>query len=95
MDNTDVFIQDKFIRTRLANIRKSKGLSQAQLSEISGLSTSTISNIESGDNSYTLRSLIKYSEALGYEINIDKKIEKGNDDSDTKTANKTIHTSDT
>lgn len=76
MDNTDVFIQDKFIRTRLANIRKSKGLSQAQLSEISGLSTGTISNIESGDNSYTLRSLIKYSEALGYEINIDKKIER-------------------
>lgn len=24
MNNTDVYIQDKFIRTRLANIRKSK-----------------------------------------------------------------------
>ena len=42
---------------------------------MSGLSTTTISNIESGENSYTLRSLILYSEALGYEINIDKKVQ--------------------
>ena len=73
MDNIDVYLQDKFIRTRLTSIRKSKGLTQKQLSEISGLSTNTISNIESGDNSYTLRSLIRYAEAVGYEINIDKR----------------------
>ena len=41
---------------------------------MSGLSTNTISNIESGDNTYTLRSLIRYADALGYEINIDKKV---------------------
>lgn len=92
MDNIEVYLQDKFIRTRLANIRKSKGLSQVQLSELSGLSTGTISNIESGDNSYTLRSLIKYSEALGYEINIDKKV--GTKD-DTETTDKTIPATDT
>ena len=53
MNNTDVYIQDKFIRTRLTNIRKSKGLTQEQLANKAGLSASTISNIESGENSYT------------------------------------------
>lgn len=79
MNNTDVYIQDQFIRMRLANIRKSRGLTQKQLSEMSGLSTATISNIECGENSYTLRSLIRYAEALGYEINIDKKVVDSND----------------
>lgn len=92
MNNTDIYIQDKFIRTRLASIRKSKGLTQKQLSEITGLSTTTISNIESGDNSYTLRSLIRYAEALGYEINIDKKVgeENGNSEESNKRVSDTI-----
>lgn len=87
MNNVDVYIQDQFIRMRLTNIRKSRGLTQKQLSEMSGLSTATISNIESGENSYTLRSLIRYAEALGYEINIDKKVV---DDNDTERSNKEI-----
>ena len=87
MNNTDVYIQDKFIRTRLTNIRKSKGLTQEQLANKAGLSASTISNIESGENSYTLRSLIRIAEALGYEINIDKKV---GEDNDTKTTNQGV-----
>lgn len=83
MNNTDIYIQDKFIRTRLSNIRKSKGLTQKQLSDITGLSAATISNMESGENSYTLRSLILCAEALGYEINIDKKVENSNDSETT------------
>lgn len=90
MNNTDVYIQDKFIRTRLTNIRKSKGLTQEQLANKAGLSASTISNIESGENSYTLRSLIRCAEALGYEINIDKKV---GDNNDTETENKGVSTS--
>lgn len=90
MNNTDVYIQDKFIRTRLTNIRKSKGLTQEQLANKAGLSTSTISNIESGENSYTLRSLIRCAEALGYEINIDKKV---GDNNDTETENQGVSTS--
>lgn len=82
MNNTDIYIQDKFIRTRLSNIRKSRGLTQKQLSDITGLSAATISNMESGENSYTLRSLILCAEALGYEINVDKKVENS-DDSET------------
>lgn len=90
MNNTDVYIQDKFIRTRLTNIRKSKGLTQEQLANKAGLSASTISNIESGENSYTLRSLIRCAEALGYEINIDKKV---GDNNDTEAENQGIFTS--
>lgn len=92
MNNIDVYIQDQFIRMRLTNIRKSRGLTQKQLSEMSGLSTATISNIESGENSYTLRSLIRYAEALGYEINIDKKVV---DDNDTEGSDKTISSTST
>jgi transcriptional regulator with XRE-family HTH domain len=87
VNNIDVYVQDQFIRMRLTNIRKSRGLTQKQLSEMSGLSTATISNIESGENSYTLKSLIRYAEALGYEINIDKKVV---DDNDTEGSNKAI-----
>lgn len=73
MKNTEVYLQDKMIRMDLLKIRKSKGLTQQQVAEKSGLSVSTISNIESGDNSYTTRSLIMYAEALGYDIRIKKK----------------------
>ena len=91
MNNTDVYLQDKFIRTMLASIRKSKGLTQKQLSDMTGLSTTTISNIESGENSYTLRSLIRCAEALGYEINIDKKVD---DNNDTETTDKGVSITD-
>ena len=79
MNNTDVYIQDKFIRMKLAKIRKSKGLTQKDISNFTGLSVSTISNIENGDNSYTIRSLIRYAEVLGYELDIFKKVGEEND----------------
>ena len=67
--NTECSIQDKLIRMQLADIRKSKHLTQDELSKKSGLSKSCISNIESGDNSSpTLRSLIRYVNALGVNI---------------------------
>lgn len=70
MNNTDMMIADKLIRMQLADIRKSK-MSQKDLSEISGLSLSCISNIESGkQSSPTLRSIIKYATALGIELYI-------------------------
>jgi transcriptional regulator with XRE-family HTH domain len=64
-------IDDKMLRMQLTNARKAKKMSQKELSKISGLSESCISNIESGDNtSPTLRSLIKYTNALGIELYI-------------------------
>ena len=69
--NTDALIADKLLRIQLSNFRWSKGLTQKQLSNISGLSESCISNIESGsDTSPTLRSLIRYTTALGIEFYI-------------------------
>jgi len=71
MDNIEALINDKLLRTELANIRKSKRLTQKQLSQLSGLSESCISNIESGESSSpTLRSLIKYTTALGVNLSI-------------------------
>ena len=67
--NTENLIKDKLIRMQLTDIRKSKKLTQEQVSKISGLSKSCISNIESGEsNSPTLRSLIRYVNALGVNI---------------------------
>ena len=67
--NTDFLIQDKLIRMQLAGIRKDRHLTQKELSKISGLSESCISNIETGENSSpTLRSLIRYANALGVNI---------------------------
>ena len=69
--NTDALVADKLIRMQLSNIRRSKHITQKQLSEASGLSESCISNIESGaDSSPTLRSLIRYTSALGIELYI-------------------------
>ena len=77
MNNVDSLIADKLLRMELANIRKSKHLTQKELSKLSGLSESCISNIESGDESSpTLRSLIKYTSALGIELYINQKPEE-------------------
>ena len=50
MDNTNTnnMIQDKLLRMQLVNIRKSKNITQKELSIMSGLSQSCISNIETG-----------------------------------------------
>lgn len=69
--NTDAMINDKMLRLQLTNARKAKHISQKELSKLSGLSESCISNIESGESSSpTLRSLVKYTTALGIELTI-------------------------
>ena len=69
--NADAMIDDKMLRIQLYNARKAKRISQKELSKLSGLSESCISNIESGESSSpTLRSLIKYTNALGIELTI-------------------------
>ena len=74
--NIDNLITDKLLRMQLTEIRKSKKLTQEELSKRSGLSKSCISNIESGDNnSPTLRSLIRYANAIGVDIYIGKKLQ--------------------
>ena len=69
--NTDAMISDKLLRMTLSDIRKSKHLTQKELAKLSGLSESCISNIENGESSSpTLRSLIKYTTALGVELDV-------------------------
>lgn len=69
MENTEAMIADKLFRMQLADIRKAKRLTQEQVSKLSGLSKSCISNIESGsDSSPTLRSLIRYMTAINADI---------------------------
>ena len=73
-NNTDNLVADKLLRMQLLNIRKSKHLTQQQVSEMSGLSVSTISNLENGElTSTSFRSIIAYATALGLEIFIKEK----------------------
>lgn len=66
MNNTfDILIDSKLLRLELAEMRKNKNLTQAQVAEKSGLSKSTISNIESGEEKgVTLTSIMKYARAI-------------------------------
>lgn len=61
----DTMIDTKLLRTELTELRKSKHLTQAQVAERSGLSKSTVSNIESGEEKgVTLASIMKYVRAI-------------------------------
>lgn len=71
---TDEYISKRLAKMELSEIRKSKGISQKELSKISGLSVQCISDIESiNSGNPTLRSIVKYVESLGYEIMFKKK----------------------
>lgn len=68
-DSTDVFIEEKLIRNDLAKYRKQKHLTQKELSDLSGLATSTISAIENSDNtSVTLKSICAYAASLNLKL---------------------------
>ena len=70
----DTMIDSKLLRTELAEIRKSKGITQAQVAERSGLSKSTISNIESGEEKgVTLSSLMRYTRAINCSLFVKSK----------------------
>lgn len=80
MDNLDYSVKDKLLRMQLVDIRKSKHLTQKQISEISGLSISCISNIESSDlTSPTVRSLLRYANAIGVDLYVGIDIGKAED----------------
>jgi len=62
-------------RLKLAQARKGRNLTQKSVKEVSGLTQQAISRIEKGtqDRSPTLRTLLKYVDALGYELTLTKK----------------------
>ena len=53
---------------RLAEIRKSRGLSQYALAELSGISRVTIARIETGKMNPTLQTLEQLAAALGVTV---------------------------
>ncbi len=73
-DPVEQYISKRITKMQLSDLRKSKRITQKQLSEAAGLSVQCISDIESEDaGNPTLKSLIKYLDCLGYEIAFQKK----------------------
>ena len=62
-------------RLKLARARKEKNFTQNNIKEVTGLTQQAISRIEKGANyrSPTLKTLIRYVDALGYELTITQK----------------------
>lgn len=60
------------IASNLISLRRAKGISQAQLAQISGLTRASIALIESGSSNPSLQALIKLSQCL--QISIDELI---------------------
>lgn len=56
------------IGKRIAEIRKQKGISQAQLSELTGIAPGNIARIELGKYSTGIDLLSKIAQALNYRI---------------------------
>lgn len=58
------------IGARIAELRKQKGLSQSELSELTGYTQSNIARIEGGKYSVGIDVLSKVAEALGAKVEI-------------------------
>ena len=61
------------IGKRIAEIRKSKGLSQAKLAELTGIACGNIARIETGKYSTGIDLLSKIAAALGYQLDFIEK----------------------
>jgi transcriptional regulator with XRE-family HTH domain len=56
--------------TTLKALRKMRGMTQQQVSDATGLSRTSITNIESGRQTVTLENLMKIARALGFEARL-------------------------
>jgi transcriptional regulator with XRE-family HTH domain len=54
----------KFLGARIRDMRKSQGLSQEQLAEVSGLHHTYIGAVERGERNISIKSLLKITDAL-------------------------------
>ena len=64
------------IGKRIAELRKAKGLTQAQLAEKTGFSQSNIGRIETGRYSVGIDVLAKIAEALGAKVEIKEELRR-------------------
>lgn len=62
------------IGQRIAELRKEQGISQAKLSELTGIGSGHIARIELGKYSIGIDTLAKIAEILEYKIDFVKKI---------------------
>jgi len=60
------------IGARIAELRRERGMSQAQLAEAAGLRQSNVSRIEAGKYATTLDILTNIAQALGCKVDIIK-----------------------
>ena len=77
LNTLDILIDTQLLRSELSEIRKSRHMTQSQVAQKAGLSTSTVSNIESGEEKgVTLASIIKYTRAIDATIFVKSKDDK-------------------
>lgn len=77
LNTLDILIDTQLLRAELSEIRKSRHMTQSQVAQKAGLSTSTVSNIESGEEKgVTLASIIKYARAIDATIFVKSKDDK-------------------
>ena len=70
----DQFEAECKLRKEIADARRDINISQSQLTELTGLTQQTISRIETNSEiSPSLKNLIKYITAMGYEFQLVKK----------------------
>lgn len=65
----EIIKKRKFYGLRIKEIRTQRGLSQGQLSKLTGIPNTSISKIESGDWSISIDLIIKLARHLDFEIN--------------------------
>lgn len=54
----------------IAERRRTLGVSQGRLAELSGVSIHTISDLETGRGNITLETLLKIVETIGYRVSV-------------------------
>lgn len=74
MKTFNEFEKEYELRLKLIEARKEAGLTQKEIQEKSGLKQQAISRIETDKNiSPSIKSLIKYVDAIGYELTLSPK----------------------
>lgn len=65
----EIRIESEIIQATV-EARKSKQITQAEISKKSGLTQSVISRVENGTHSPTMQTMIKYLHAIGYTLQV-------------------------
>lgn len=68
--NTSEFIANREFRENLKIARLKSHMTQKEVSDISNLSIGTIVNIENPDRAVEYLSILKYLDAIGYEMQL-------------------------